>query len=164
MSEIVNLEYTEISPGVVSVGVLSSLLNITERRIQKLVEMGVIAKPKHGEYFLAASVRSYINFLQKDGVIDEDLSIERLRQEIKVLKGRSKKLSLENDKTDNLLVDTEEASYHMGMIAKSGLRILETLCDSLESDYELAPEIIEGIEIKIDLYRNEWANLVEGNK
>ena len=158
-----NLEYTEIRPGVVGVVVLARLLNITERRIQKLVEMGVIPRDTRGEYQLAASVRAYIEFLQKDGIIDEDLSMERLRQEIKVLKGRSKKLALENDKTDKLLVDSEEASYHMGLIAKSGLRILETLGDSLERDYNLDPEIVEGIEAKIDLYRHEWADYVGGD-
>jgi len=159
------LEFKEVRPGIVSAAVLGRLFNITERRIHQLVKMSVIPKgDSRGEYLLTAAIRGYINFLQKDGLVDEELAVERLRQEIKVLKGKNRKQDRENDRNDNLLVDVEESSYQMGLIAKSGLRILETLADSLERDYKLDPEIIEGIEIKIDLYRNEWADYVGGNQ
>ena len=100
--------------------------------------------------------------MKKGDVADEGLMLERLKEEIKLLKGKNMKQDRENDRQNNLLVDVEDSHYQMGLIVKSGLRILETLPDSLERDFELDPVVIMSIETKIDLLRHEWANYLGG--
>lgn len=43
---------------------LAKLLVLTERRVQQLGKMGVLANKKRGEWYLVPSIQGYINYLQ----------------------------------------------------------------------------------------------------
>lgn len=155
-------EISENNLGVVSVDVLAKLLGLTTRRIQQLAADGVIPKGGvRGEYVLAGSVRGYINYLQKDGVIDDRLATEKLMEEITNLKLKNKKLHVANEKESNDLVYISEARGQMAMIAEIGLRMLENLTDILERDFQLDAEIIANIEAHVDIVREQWAQYLE---
>lgn len=65
-----------------SVGEIAELLNLTPRRVQQLVQEGVIPKAARGRYDLAASVGAYVAHLQGqlgDGKAPHNLSAQRAR-------------------------------------------------------------------------------------
>jgi len=74
-------------------------------------------------------------------------------------KSENERIKFEKD--TGVLTSVEECREQMGEIAKMGLQILETLPDMLERDFELAPEIIEGVELKVDALRLTWAEALE---
>jgi hypothetical protein len=49
----------------------------------------------------------------------------------------------------------------MAVIAKTGLQVLETLPDILERDFAIDAKIISSVEAKIDVLREQWANLID---
>ena len=59
------------------------------------------------------------------------------------------------------VVNESESREQMALIAKIGLQVLETLPDILERDFHLDAEIITGIESRIDIVREQWAQAVE---
>lgn len=157
-----NNELTEIMPGCVTLDVLANLLNITPRRIQQLAADGHIPKAAtRGEYLLAGAIRGYINFLQKDGIVDEALLTEKLIEEINSLKLKNQKLKTANDRDDEILVEQADAREQMAYIAKTGLQVLETLPDILERDFALDTGIVTSVEEKINVLRDQWADLLE---
>ena len=74
-------------------------------------------------------------------------------------KSENERLKFERD--DGLSIDTNESLIEMGEIAKRGLHVLETLPDILERDFNFPPDVIENVEDRIDVLRNEWADAVE---
>lgn len=65
------------------------------------------------------------------------------------------------EKETGVLVATSDTREQMSEIVKMGLQILETLPDVLERDFSLTPEIIDGVERKIDALRITWAEALE---
>lgn len=65
------------------ISVITSLLDISERRVQQLSKAGVIPKAARGRYELIGSVRGYIRHLRdlniKDGIDAADYGVERAR-------------------------------------------------------------------------------------
>ncbi len=47
---------------------ICTLLNLTERRVQQLVDEGIIIRPERGRYDLVRSVRGYVEWLQTRAV------------------------------------------------------------------------------------------------
>ncbi|NOR64562.1 MAG: DUF1441 family protein [Candidatus Scalindua sp.] len=60
----------------------------------------------------------------------------------------------------SLLVEVDDARAEMATVAKSGLHILETLRDALESDFDLSQEIIDSVQAKVDALRSQWADML----
>ncbi|MGE8942687.1 hypothetical protein ACO2I3_12300 [Leptospira interrogans] len=90
----------------VSVRLLANVLGITERWVQQLENNGVLQKSGRGRYPLAASVQAYIAWKAESEVdrrIDPTSADEMVKQE------RARKLKLENDARENILVDTPAA-------------------------------------------------------
>jgi phage terminase Nu1 subunit (DNA packaging protein) len=152
----------EIKRGTVPLDVLAKLFDLSARRIQQLASDGIIPKPSsRGEYVLAGAIRGYINFLRKDGLVDEELAKEKLLEEINNLRLKNLKLQRSNDLDQKNLIESDSAREQMAFIAKTGLQVLENLPDILERDYRLQPEIIESVESRIDALREQWAELLE---
>lgn len=81
-------------------------------------------------------------------------------------KERSDWFRSENDRVkferdSGISVHADKAREQMAVIAKTGLEVLETLPDILERDFQLDPDIIESVELKIDALRTQWANRIE---
>ena len=74
---------------------------------------------------------------------------------------RSENDRIKFEKETGVLTSVEECREQMGEIAKMGLQILETLPDVLERDFSLGPEIVDGVERKIDALRETWAEALE---
>ena len=91
----------------ISVKKLAAILGIGERWVQQLERQGVLKKAGHGRYHLAESVQSYIAFKVKSEVAravpEETDAGERVKAE------RARKLRLENDEKELLLVQTPDA-------------------------------------------------------
>jgi hypothetical protein len=74
-------------------------------------------------------------------------------------KGENDRLKFE--KESGFLVVADQSREQMALIAKSGLQILETLPDILERDFSIDPKVISSIEEKIDVLRDQWADILE---
>ena len=74
-------------------------------------------------------------------------------------KSENERLKFERD--SGLSIDTNDSLVQMGEIAKRGLHVLETLPDILERDFNFPADVIENVESRIDVLRNEWAEAVE---
>lgn len=73
---------------------------------------------------------------------------------------RSENERVKFERDSGLSVDTNESLVQMGEIAKRGLHVLETLPDILERDFNFPPDVIENVEARIDVLRDEWADAV----
>lgn len=62
MADLQNIENVESLA--VSSTVLGKILNLSERRIRQLAELGVIKKVKRGQYILTENIRNYILYLK----------------------------------------------------------------------------------------------------
>lgn len=75
------------NPQRVSVTTLAQFLNLTPRQVQNLANDGVIHKDARGEYEMAASIQSYIRYLQRsrqgNSGSDELLKIKTRKEEAK---------------------------------------------------------------------------------
>lgn len=68
---------------------------------------------------------------------------------------------LKFEKESGVLTYANDAREQMAEVAKMGLQVLDTFTDILERDFQIEPEIIAGVEIKIDELRNNWADALE---
>jgi hypothetical protein len=74
-------------------------------------------------------------------------------------KSENERLKYERD--SGIAVDSNAAREQMAVIAKTGLQVLETLPDILERDFAIDAKIISSVEAKIDVLREQWANLID---
>lgn len=74
---------------------------------------------------------------------------------------RSENDRIKFERESGIAIYADESREQMAVIAKSGLQVLETLPDILERDYNIETEIIISIEQKIDVLREQWAELIE---
>ena len=93
-------------PTTVAAATLAKLLGLSTRRIQQLVEAGVIPKPgKRGEYKLVESVAGYLKWLRSDaGNGTPDFQKERAR----LTAARARLAEIAADRESGLVVEVEE--------------------------------------------------------
>lgn len=117
----------------VEVGVmeLAAWLDVTDRRVQQLVDDGIVVKARHGVYDLEESVRGYIRFLgemvpnkeAKDaGVLAAKQKGEH--QRARLLSAKAAREELELDEKRGKLVDREKER-------KAAFRLARSLRNSL---------------------------------
>lgn len=107
---------TRIGSDITTAWELSSLLGITERRIQQLVKEGM-PKSGRGEYPLRECVRFYVGHLHRlieeeksDTVVSEKIRLMRAKAEkaeVEVLKLRGEVLDLERVRQETMLISVE---------------------------------------------------------
>ena len=79
----------EITPDtVVSTTELAVVLSLSARRVQQLVQDGIITAKQRGKYSLAGSVKRYIKFLQREAE-QSDEDIERQKAETSIKKSKA---------------------------------------------------------------------------
>jgi len=74
-------------------------------------------------------------------------------------KSENDRIKFERDA--GLLVSAADARTEMARVAQTGLHILETLPDILERDFNIDPDVIVGVEQRIDALREQWASVLE---
>ena len=88
----------------VSTKAAAEILALTPRRLQQLVSEGALASAGRGRFRLGPLVQSYAGHLRKQlEEAREDDSDDAIRFE------RARKLRIENDREERLLIETEEA-------------------------------------------------------
>ena len=65
------------------------------------------------------------------------------------------------EKEQGLLVSADDCRQQMVEIIQLGLPIFESLADELERDFGLPPEVITGVEERVDALRHKWADALE---
>lgn len=86
---------------------LGDLLGIGERWVRQLEQQGVVVKNAYGDYDIPSSVQGYIRFKVESEIA---ASTDRGRGEKSDYDfERARKLKLQNDQTDNLLVPVQDA-------------------------------------------------------
>ena len=153
----------------ISISDLSSLLDITDRRVQQLVDDGIIVKVRHGIYDLEASVRGYVRFLgelipnkeSKDiGVISAKMMGEAERA--RLLSAKADREELELKERRGRLVDREKerrAAFRLGRSLRNSVmnipaRISVELAADTDSNKiyrKLEHELIDALEMVSDL-------------
>ena len=77
------------------IATVAKVLNLSERRVQQLVQEGILPKPEKGRYDLIACVRAYIKYLQERAygrdAAPQDTHLERAR----LLRAQADKTELE---------------------------------------------------------------------
>ncbi len=95
-----------------TVGAISKLLLISERRVYQLVNDGVIPKTQRGRFELESAVHGYIRFLQERSVGrpsgPEDYQVEKAR----LVKNQADKAEIEVQTLSGELVSSENVSKH----------------------------------------------------
>ena len=78
----------------------------TDRWLRELADKGYLVKSGRAEYELAASVQGYIRFIRETEV-ERQVGQQNARAEFET--ERARKLKLENDERDGILIDTRTA-------------------------------------------------------
>lgn len=97
----------------ISVKMLARIFEISERRVQQLAELGVFEKVRHGRYKLDGAGRAYADYLVKSEIerrFDDSSAKEQVEIE------RARKLKLENDTRENILIETPIAIAAIDLI------------------------------------------------
>ena len=68
---------------IVSLKILSKMIGLSERQIQRLVKEGVIKKNDNGKYLLVESVQGYLSYVVDKNDTNVDLKDEKIKEEIK---------------------------------------------------------------------------------
>lgn len=90
---------------IVKLSELHGILGISKREINILAKKGIIPRAGRGEYELAGAVQAYIHF-KTDGDPDKKTSLHD--QEIKLKKAQTKKLELEIERLEGILIPVSE--------------------------------------------------------
>ena len=167
---------------VVSSGVLSELLGVTDRRIRQLQEEGILDKESRGRYNLVSSIKNYIIHLKtnndlKDNKNDEFLNYdkeralhEKTKREIAELKLAAMKGEMHNSEDVMRVMNDMLASFRSKilsmpsklapmLIARNDMSVIQELIkkEAIEALEELSnydPALFYG-EDYIDLSDNE---------
>lgn len=103
----------------------------SDRWLRELSDRGYVVKSGRGRYDLAASVQGYIRFVREtevEAVKEAANSKEQFEAE------RARKLKLENDKREALLVETTDAFAAIDLIVGNLSAELENLPSQLSED------------------------------
>ncbi len=98
-------------PENVTTAALADLLSLTPRRVQQLVDEGVLVKVAHGKLALKSSVQGYLGWKLQSETRPPTKSEDALDRE------RIRKLKLENDETERRLVGIDDAVAAVDAIA-----------------------------------------------
>lgn len=93
---------------------LGSLLGITERWVRHLETQGFIVKASYGKYDLAESIQGYVRYVRESEVDGADTPASTSREMFEA--ERARKLKLENDQKEGLLVETPDALAAVDLI------------------------------------------------
>lgn len=127
----------------ISAKMLGSLLGITERWVRELETQGFIVKVGYGKYDLAESIQGYVRYVRESEVAKhEEVPNSRDLFEAE----RARKLKLENDLKDNLLVETPDAMAAIDMIFGEVRTALAGIPARLTEDVAERRRIEDGID------------------
>jgi len=88
---------------IVSLKILSKMIGLSERQIQRLVKEGVIKKNDNGKYLLVESVQGYLSYVVDKNDTNVDLKDEKIKEEIKRIKKDTELKDLKIKETKNQL-------------------------------------------------------------
>jgi len=104
--------------GIVPIGSLAKVCNVSERRLQQLEKEGVTKKADRGKWFLFASVNGYIKFLQR--IVDGSSSVIDFEQAKKrKLAAEADMAELELAKAKNSILLVKDHGEIIGKVADS---------------------------------------------
>ena len=86
---------------IVSLKILSKMIGLSERQIQRLVKEGVIKKNDNGKYLLVESVQGYLSYVVDKNDTNVDLKEEKIKEEIKRIKKDTELKDLKIKETKN---------------------------------------------------------------
>lgn len=86
------------------VGTIAKLFLLTERRVQQLVQMGVIPKNEHGRYELVPVVQGYVRYLQERAMGRTGAPEDYHQEKSRLVKLQADKAQLELDEMAGQLV------------------------------------------------------------
>ena len=117
----------------------------------------------HAVYRVSKAAEAILFPIQNKPGVGNHLDDLSPKNRLDYYRAENEKVKLGKEK--KLLVEADDARTEMATIAKSGLYILETLRDTLERDFDLSQEILDSVEAKVNVLRNQWAEmkLVENN-
>lgn len=145
---------------------LSSAFGVSRETVQRrlrdanITESGI--RRGHAVYDVSHAAKAILMPSGLHGMVTNDP--EKMTPKERADWFRAEKDRLIVEKESGIAVSCNDAREQMSFIAKTGLHVLETLPDILERDYSLSPEVILDIEKRIDMLRNQWANLLEEAK
>lgn len=128
---------------------LVTVTGLSTRRIQQLVDEGVMFKGGRGQYLFAKSLKSYIEFVQKPIVADEEAKLEKAKAtaEIKYKKAKADRATMETEelrgnmhRSDDVRAITEDMLYAIrnGLVALPGrLAVDVASCQTAAEAYEV---------------------------
>jgi len=133
----------------VPIGTLCKVLNLTERRIQQLVQKEVLVKEERGRYPFQKNIKLYVMFLQSrvDGNNTSIIDLDEARKRKLQAEAMLAELELQNAQENTISVtDHGEIVGKLGDILKSRLLVMPSKIApalSLESKQGLCKIIVE---------------------
>lgn len=92
------------------VGTIAKLFMLTERRVQQLVQMGIIPKNEHGRYELVPVVQGYVRYLQERSLGRTGAPEDYHQEKARLVKLQADKAQLEVDELSGDLVRADEVA------------------------------------------------------
>lgn len=128
----------------VTIAELADVLNLTVQRVNQLAAEGIIEKTRHGHARFGSSVRRYIDYSVERATVKgrqgHGTSGERVKAE------RARKLKLENDVRERLLVPISDVLTALDMIVGPLKSDLAGVAARVTDDVILRRRIEDGIE------------------
>lgn len=127
------------------VDTISSLLMLTERRVQQLAAEGVIPKAERGQYPLVGSIRGYIKYLQDRALPPGIGSIDRESEKVGLLKAQRRHKELEVAELEGSLIrvnDVERLWGDLIVAVRGKLLAFPTSMGPLLQGADSLPEIV----------------------
>lgn len=90
----------------VTIGRLGNILDLGERWLRKLENKGIIVRLARGQYDLPKSVQGYIKWLRETELAQSQTPAGSAKENFEL--ERARKLKLENDQKEALLIETPE--------------------------------------------------------
>lgn len=124
----------------VSAVTLGQVLGLTERRIHQLEKQGVFEKSGRGKFPLSANVQRYLEHCRETEMAS---ATERFDSRKAYEAEQARKLKLQNDRTERLLIPLEEA-----------IETIDVLLGPLRTDLSGVPaQVTEDIEERLPIER-----------
>lgn len=147
----------------ISLSDLASLLMVTTRRIQQLVQQGHIQKAKHGSYLLEPAVQGYLQFIQGKTQAPEDYHAEKAR----LVKHQADKAEIEVKTLSGELVraaDVEAEWTDMLSAMKSRLMAIPSKAAPIVAAEDNPAQVIDIIEDLVREALQELSDYANGQR